>query len=74
MVFPENQHCHRSPLRGTIGIAADLVAPQYNARLEDRAYHRDPCSELAGLSINHGIHSDDKGVLQAAELDVAMGR
>ena len=73
MVFPEVLYHHRGPLCGTAGVAADLVATQYDTRLEDRTHDRDPCAQLDSVPVNHGIHSKDNGVLQAAEHDVAKG-
>jgi hypothetical protein len=50
------------------------VASEYVAGMEDRTHDRDPCAQLDIVPGNHGIHSKDNGVLQAAEHDVAKGK
>ncbi len=67
MVFSEGQYYHCDPMHRTTGIAADLVASQYFTCLEDWANHSDSCLELVGLSIHHGLNSDNKRILQTAE-------
>jgi len=72
MVFSEDQYSYRFFVRGTPGITADLVASQYITGLEDRTHDSDPRAELAALSINHGIRSDDQGILQTAQHNIEI--
>ena len=53
MVFSKIVYGHRSLLCRAAGIAADLVAPQDNAGMEDRAYIGDHLSQL-DFDSSHG--------------------
>jgi len=65
MVFSKILYCHRALFCGPVGIAPDLVASTNLSGMENRTHHRNTCSELAFVSIDNGIHSYPKGVLQA---------
>jgi len=73
MVFSEVHYHNRSFVHWPSCIAADLVASGNITRIEDRTHPSDSRAELAALSINPAIHSDDQGILQNAEFHVAKG-
>ena len=73
MVFSEVHYHNSFFVRWPSGIAAYLVASRNVTTMEDRTHHPDSRAELAALSINPAIHSDDQGILQNAEFHVAKG-
>ena len=46
MVFSRALYCYYGLLRGTLGIASDMVASANNTAMEDRTYNSDPYAQL----------------------------